>query len=229
MHTYKTVSLEDFSSCDFRLVNIGLNVSSASLTRTINRSRPDYYLFYLVSGQVMVDFNSKNPQILKTGDFYLYYPNEEQNYHIDGNFKTKLLWVHFFGKEVDELLKVLNLNKGKINVKPTSTASQIFSKLLKENLSKNLAYETMSKGLLFNLLITLARDKVQSREETAPSKETSSKVMKIISLINQNPRISNAELAESVNLSTDHFVRVFKRIFKMTPHKYKLDIIINSA
>ncbi len=228
MHTFKSYNLEDFSACDFRLVNAGFSVNSANPIRTINRVRPDYYLFYVYSGHVIIDYNTQTPQTLKKGDFFFYLPQQEQNYCIDGNEKTRIVWVHFLGKEVDELISLLNLKQGKINVKPSSPAPEIFSKLLKEHISKNIAFETMSKSLLYNLLITLSRDKAVGTE-TFKTDSNFSMVTKIISLINENPRISNYELAKSVNLSTDHFVRVFKNAFKTTPHKYKLDIIIESA
>ena len=229
MRKFNTVNLEDFSSTNFRLVNVGFSVSSSSFDKVINRIRKDYYLFYVVSGQVIINFTSKSPIVLNKGDFYFYPPNSHQHYCIDGTIKTKTLWVHFLGTEIDELMSTLNLKEGKISVKPSSTAQQTFSKLLKENLSKLVAYETMSKSLLFNLLISLSRDKISQDTKFVQSKEINSMMLKVISSINQNPRISNSELAESVNLSTDHFVRVFKKIFKTTPHKYKLDIIIESA
>ena len=54
-------------------------------------------------------------------------------------------------------------------------------------------------------------------------------MMTIIDIINQNPHISNKQLASTLNMSTDHFVRVFKNFFNTTPHQYKLDIIMNTA
>ena len=229
MREFNAVKIENFSLANFRLVNVGFSISSTSLDRVIDRTRCDYYLFYVFSGKVIVDFNNKNATTLSKGDFYLYTPNSQQNYCIDGTAKTKILWVNFLGSEIDELISSLNLTEGKINVRPASTAPEIFSKLLKENVSKNKAYEIMSKSLLFSLLITLSRDKILSNAKTALDKNTSSMITKIISLINENPRITNSELAESVDLSTDHFVRTFKKIFKVTPHKYKLQIIIDSA
>ena len=219
---------ENFTPCNYRLVNVGVNISTSTFDAITKQVRKDYSLFFVDSGRIIVKSPNNADEIVEEGEFFMYFPNTSQNFYCEGNSKSKITLIFFMGSELDEIIKNLKLNEGKIITKPTSKAQEILQRLLDENVNKPLGYEVMSKGLLLNLLTTLARDRV-SQISTNEIKPVLGNVMSVIDKINQNPHVSNKELASDLNISVDHFVRVFKDVFKKTPHQYKLEVIMEKA
>lgn len=218
---------ENFTPCNYRLVDVGFDVNNSTFDTIIKKVRLDYCLFCVESGRIVVQTKNSEHIVVEKGEFYLYFPNTSEHFLCEGSVKVKRTWVHFMGTECDELIKFLQIKEGKITVKQTSNAQEILKKLLDESVSKPIGYEVMCKSLLLSLLTTLARDKINL--DSSVNEETHGTMMNILDLINKNPRISNKELASSLNTSVDHFVRIFKCFFKVTPHQYKLKIIMESA
>ncbi len=219
---------EDLSPCSYRLVNVGFDFNYKALDTIINRTRKDYYLFYVESGKIIVQLSKNDYETVEKGEFFIYFPNSAQRFWCEGDSKLKKTWVHFIGTECDEAIRSLKISEGKITVTATSKAHELLQKLLKENVTKTRGYEIMSKSLLLNLLATLSRDKTVSKN-TTPVKPVPGTMMQIVNIINKNPRISNKNLASTLNMSTDHFVRIFKSLFNVTPHQYKINVIMETA
>lgn len=229
MREYFATHMKDerFTPCDYRLVNVGFDLNHTGFDVKIKRIRKDYYLFCVDSGRIIVQNSENNYTVVEKGEFFIYFPGSQQYFWHDGGSKAKKTWVHFMGSEMDELIKTLKIKEGKIILKQSSKAQDVLSQILKENISKSTGYEVMSKSLLLKLLSTLARDKTSTK--ALSDNKMYGIMMTIIDIINQNPHISNKQLASTLNMSTDHFVRVFKNFFSTTPHQYKLDIIMNTA
>ncbi len=219
---------EVFTPCDYRLVNAGFDLNHTTFDTIIKRVRKDYYLFCVDSGRVIVQTSKNEYTIVEEGEFFIYFPNALQRFWHEGSSKVKKTWVNFMGFECDEIIKDLKINEGKITLKQPSIAQETLQKLLKEQVAKAPHYEVMCKSLLLQLLTLLARDKTSS-DSTQEDKPIYGTMMAIVDIINQNPHASNKELASSLNMSTDHFVRIFKSFFKITPHQYKLGILMDSA
>ncbi len=223
----KNKKTEIFTPCPFRLTNVGFSINSTNFDKKIKRTRQDYYLFYVDGGKVVIENDKNDYTVVEEGEFYIYFPSSPQNFWHEGSLNTKKTWVSFMGSEIDELIATLNLKEGKITLSKTSNAPPILHKILKEFIFKKPHYETMAKSLLFTLLTTLSRDGVSSAFSN--DKKAHGVMSTVLELINENPHISNRELAEKINMSSDHFVRIFREFFKVTPHKYKLNIIMENA
>lgn len=229
MREYFSSHIKDevFTPCTYRLVNVGFDLNHTGFDVKIKRIRKDYYVFCVDSGRIIVQNSENNYTVVEKGEFFVYFPGTQQYFWHDGGTKAKKTWVHFMGSEMDDLIKKLKIKEGKIILKQSSKAQEVLGEILKENITKASGYETMSKSLLLKLLTTLARDKTATK--ALSNNKMYGIMMTIIDIINQNPHISNQQLASTLNMSTDHFVRVFKNFFNTTPHQYKLDIIINTA
>ena len=70
------------------------------------RGRLDYQILYIASGKAHFYFHGKE-EIVTAGSMVLYRPKEEQRYYYYGADKTEVYWVHFTGKDVKNILKIL--------------------------------------------------------------------------------------------------------------------------
>ncbi len=223
----KNKKTEIFTPCSFRLTNVGFSINNTNFDKKTKRTRKDYYLFYVDNGKVVVANDDGEYTVVEKGEFYIYFPSSPQNFWHEGSLNTKKTWISFMGSEIDELVASLGLKEGKISVAETSNAVLILHKILKEFIFKKPHYETMAKSMLLTLLTTLSRDSVSIKLST--DKKAHGVMSTVIELINENPHISNSEIAEKINISADHFVRIFREFFKITPHQYKLNVLMENA
>ena len=165
---------------------------------------------------------------LTEGEFFIYFPGDQQKFIFDSYTHTTTHWLHFIGDEADTLIKDLQISHGKINVK-TERPKNLLFQIINESILKNPHYELIVKGLLFELLATLARETFTTSRESGLTKNNPDAFLQVIEKITKNPQISNEECAKTCFLSIPQFIRVFKKKFNTTPHQYKLNILINLA
>jgi AraC family transcriptional regulator of arabinose operon len=204
---------------DLHIVNCGYD-SITSETIHYTRLRPDFYLLLVTAGKCTHIHKGKR-YCLKEGNMFLYYPNEKQEYICRAKDKPSWYWVHFTGKKAIELVKELNLSSGAIYPENTTAIFKLFNKLFNEYKLRECFYEKAAENFLRELLISTIR------EETFFSlkKDFAYVIERIIS----TPNISNEECAKICNFSTVHFIRLFKKAYGITPHKYKQKVIIDQA
>ena len=227
MRIFSTTPQETFPEKGFHIVTCGYDKSISKFVWKLSRTRQDYYLVMVTQGAVEY-WLEDNCIKLKEGEFFLYFPGDKQNFVFDNYTHTTTHWVHFVGDEADALIKDLQLSHGKIDAK-TEQPKNLLLQIVNESIMKNPHYEVMTKGLLFELLATLARENLVAHRERGLTKNNSDAFLKVIEKITKNPQISNEECAKDCFLSVSQFIRVFKKKFNTTPHQYKLDILINLA
>ena len=227
MRIFTTMQEETFPEKGFHIVNCGYDKSISKFVWKLSRTRQDYYLVMVTQGAVEY-WLEDNCIKLKEGEFFLYFPGDKQNFVFDSYTHTTTHWVHFVGDEADEMVKSLHLSHGKITAKTEHPKNLLFQ-IINESILKNPHYELIAKGLLFELLATLARENFVAHRENGLTKNNSDAFLKVIEKITKNPQISNAECAQICFLSISQFIRVFKKKFNTTPHQYKLNILINLA
>jgi AraC-like DNA-binding protein len=227
MRIFTTSQQENFPEKGFHIVNCGYDKSISKFVWKLSRTRQDYYLVTVTQG--MVEYWLDETSIkLNEGDFFLYFPGDKQKFVFDTYTHTTTHWVHFVGDEADELIQKLQLFHGKINVK-TETPKKLLLRLINESILQNPHYEVIAKGLLFELLATLAREDFESKRKSDVVKHNHDAFLQVIEKMTKNPQISNEECAKDCFLSVSQFIRVFKKKFNTTPHQYKLNILINLA
>ena len=218
---------ETFPEKGFHIVNCGYDKSISKFVWKLSRTRQDYYLVVVTQGAV--DYWLEGNCIkLKEGEFFLYFPGDHQSFVFDSYIHTTTHWIHFVGDEADALIKDLQLSHGKIDVK-TERPKNLLLQIINESILKNPHHDLIAKGLLFELLATLARENFTANRENGLTKNNSDAFLQVIEKITKNPQISNEECAKTCFLSISQFIRVFKKKFNTTPHQYKLNILINLA
>lgn len=211
-------SEEVYKDEDFYIVNCGFDalVSAYFLERT----RPDFYLLLVTSGTITHEYKGTKYK-LKPGEMFLYYPNEPQKIYAKKEDATVTYWVHFAGAKAEAFIEELQLSPGPIYPKTPDNILKLYVKILNEYKIRDQHYEKLALANLINLLITTTRD-----PKSSSLKKELSKAVEAMTL---NPNITNAECAKICNLSVVHFMRVFKSIYKMSPHQYKQRLIIEQA
>lgn len=227
MRIFSTTQQETFPEKGFHIVNCGYDKSISKFVWKLSRTRQDYYLVLVTQGAVEYWLEG-NCIKLTEGEFFIYFPGDQQKFTFDSYTHTTTHWVHFVGDEADALIKDLQLSHGKIDVK-TERPQKLLFRIIDESILKNPHYESMVKGLLLELLTTLARENFTANREGRLAKNNSDAFLQVIEKITKNPQISNEECAKICFLSISQFIRVFKKKFNTTPHQYKLNILINLA
>ena len=69
--------------------------------------RTDWQLIYVESGEVSLMLNH-NTQIVQKGSLILFPPNQPQYYYYHKEQKPIIYWVHFSGREVEDILQHYN-------------------------------------------------------------------------------------------------------------------------
>ena len=164
MRIFTTAQQESFPEKGFHIVNSGYDKSISKFVWKLSRTRQDYYLVTVTQGAVEY-WLENNSFKLKEGDFFLYFPGDKQKFVFDTYIHTTTHWVHFVGDEADSLINELQLSRGKINVK-TEQPKKLLLRIINESILKNPHYELIAKGLLFELLATLAREDFESKRKS---------------------------------------------------------------
>lgn len=215
---------EEFPQTGFNIVNSGYDKSISDFVWHLHRKRVDYYLTCVTEGAVTYILNDKTFKA-KKGDFFLYHPNEIQDFTFETYSHTTTHWVHFIGNKCDELINQLNLKSGKIVVK-SEKPKKLLLQLINEMILKKTHYETLAKSLLAELLINLSREiPVANKEDSTQKNEDL--FLTVLERITKDPKISNKECADICCLSVSQFVRSFKKKFGVTPHQMKITTLIN--
>lgn len=206
------------SNKDIYIVNCGYNDVTEYMHHT--RTRSDFYLLIMTRGYG-IHIHQNKKYTLKVGDMFLYFPNEKQEYYYNPKDNSVFYWVHFSGKKAMQLIKELQLSSGPIYPETSEEILKLYNRIFTEYKTRNLFYENMATNFLRNLLVTVARLK-----NSYSHKEEFSDAIQKITL---TPTISNEECAKICHCSTVHFIRLFKKTYGITPHKYKQKVIIEQA
>lgn len=150
---------------------------------------------------------------------FLYYPNEPQEYIYKAKNNSTWYWVHFSGTKAIELMQRLHLKSGPLYPSNTDKILKIYDKLLNEYKARDTLYEEAGVNYLREILIATVR----AQNQFSLKKE----FLTVIEAMTSKPTISNEECAKICSCSPVHFVRLFKKAYGITPHKYKQQIIVD--
>jgi len=200
-----------------------VNCGYSSL-KTVNihykRLRTDFYLLVMTRGTGTHILNG-NRYNLKEGDMFLYFPNEPQEYIYKAKSNSTWYWVHFSGTKAIQFMQSLRLKSGPLYPNNTDKILRIYDKILNEYKIRDAFYEESATNYLRELLIATVR----AQNQFSLKKE----FLAVIEVMTSKPTVSNEECAKICHCSPVHFVRLFKKAYGITPHKYKQKIIVDRA
>ncbi|MBE6696612.1 MAG: AraC family transcriptional regulator [Ruminococcaceae bacterium] len=219
---YITPHEEDANVCDDKSdikVNCAGSVQSDEVTAT-ERTRKDFYLIYVTEGFLHCTVGNFSGR-LEEGVFILISPETVHKYSSSG---IKYNWVHFTGRNVEELLKRLNITcNAPYKAGLHSSLLEYWQRLYREFMINDEHFDMAAACILTELLTELSRYISQ--------KNTPVRFIRSIDYINVNysKNIKVADLARLENLSEAHYRSCFKEVTGKTPSEYINDIRITVA
>ncbi|MBR7132001.1 MAG: helix-turn-helix transcriptional regulator [Clostridia bacterium] len=187
---------------------------------------PDYQMIYIESGYGYFKFGDTYEKISgKT--VILFKPHEPQIYKYYKKDSTSLYWIHFSGKDVENILKELKLYDRKvIPVNNGYILKEYLKRILEEFQNKPTAYIRATRSYAKLALIELNRE-----AENASKKNSDLAIEKLCKEMNMNffKNIPNEEYAKFCNMSVPHFLAKFKSVTGTTPQSYILNTRIENS
>ena len=214
-------SNEDFpliGDKDFFLINCCKNFYTHK-NQVVERTRKDWSFCIILSGGLSMPDDQK---VSLKNTLYIFPPNKPQR--ITYRTSCYTYWLHIKGAKVDYIMQNLRLPYNKplpfLDIKASSILNEIFT----EYTSKNTNYEEISLLLTEKFLYNLPREIIDYNQ----ADETVA-LNNLIDHLHLNPKLSNDECAKLCYMTTDVFVRLFKKHFQITPHKFKQQLIVSKA
>ena len=160
-------------------------------------------------------------QLMEKGTVYIYRPHEKQCYRYKRGKGSLFCWIHFTGIGIPYLLQKLRLEKTVYNIGNTSGIVSIIKKMLTVCNASEPACEIMLSGMMAEILAYISQ-KVYIPDDGIE------RVINAMTNDNKN-ELTNENYAKICGLSKYHFLRKFKARTGVTPHRYKISLIIEKA
>lgn len=207
----------DFENVDFGFINCYKNTLTEKNT-AFSHVLKAWTIVFVTSGNIHV--NNLDIDVQKN-ELLIFKPNSLQDFvYTQG---TSSYWLYFGGRYVDNLISTLNLPlETPCHVK-NEKLSILLDKIISEYLNKDVNYESIVLSTISIFLNYIPRE-IASVQKTGISA-----LRDVVVTMYQNPHISNNECAKMCHMSVNHFIRIFKSHFGMTPQKFKQNILITQA
>lgn len=178
---------------------------------------------YVISGSGIIICNEKIYTVNK-GDTFLLPEGSNQIYYSNPDIQFERVWFNFKGELAQALLDIYKLNDTVVfrNVNTLDIFTEIHEKC--KNQHDPLEYKNLS-AQLFLKLIQFLSDHKQTTDEITSSIEQIR--LYIDCRITENIKIS--DIAQNFSFSCEHFIRIFKKTYGITPHQYILQSKIRLA
>ncbi len=182
--------------------------------------REDYQLIYVKQGCMVCETEAGERQI-PAGSLYLYRPRTPQLYRYTSGEGTLYIWFHFSGMGVERLLEGLIGTDACLTVGEAHEISDALADLKGHCTDDSTASREYAAGRLVMLFAELkkrnaGRDRMMERVKAQLSREPFGTG-------------SMRDYAEMVGMSESHLARRFKAYTGMTPHRYKLHVLMKQA
>ena len=189
----------------------------------IRESSPIFTLQYVISGGgtiicdgVIYTAEAGDTFLIKKGTNHVYYSKEDNNF--------ERIWINFTGKLAESLIDIYGLSSGVV-FPDTNTYEQILKiqKICKKETAPE-AYKRKTAIAFLELIQSLA-------DANSTNAFVCDPLEKIRVYINTHilENIKVAEIARTFSYSAEHFIRLFKKTYGITPHKYILQSKIRIA
>lgn len=191
--------------------------------------RVDYHILYISQG--VCNVKKRNEwQCAKAGSLILFRPHERQEYYFDTDRGSVSYYIHFTGRDCEQILKQLGLYEIDIfDMGVNRGFEEIFERMLAEYAAKRYAYEYPCAAFLLQLLTVAAR-RLECAERLI-SVQNEDRIRHAIELISR--RIARELLVEEVAreccMSVGYFAHLFRKSVGMSPYTYLTQLRLEKA
>ena len=231
-HAYEDSKNKSLNKCNRRsderplIVNCTGTIFTSAELRTDNaETRVDYYLLYIVSGELTVHFPTK-AATLGSGHFLIFPPGCRYKYFHNDGTTIEYMWLHFTGSHVEETLEKYELCIfPKVNkIEPDDAIVMRFQNIFNAFIKHDKFRENELSTLLERLMISLAR-------RVSGEKKHSNLLNKSIAYINSSyvEDLRIPDLAKMENLSVSRYNTLFRQVTGISPVEYIKKMRLASA
>ena len=208
-----TLSTDKLSSEFIHVNNFGYNKNiNETFCVTRKNGRVDYQIMYIDKGYGRILINGEFVNA-ESGSVIILPPFKENYYEFPQNSLSDYYWIHFTGFGVTHLLKTLKLEDHVYNIGDF-------------HMSKFATIEDFTTDSYLSSSIYMLLSQL-SKKIHIPKNP----LHKVLTYMQNNyiNAISNKDCAKMCGLSEYHFIRTFKDVTGLTPHRYMAKITVNKA
>ena len=203
----------------------GKLISSRPFTTHNTEGRLDYYLMYILSGELEVELSDKDVRA-SAGDSIIFPPDHKYRYRYTANGEPLCyLWVHFTGAWAGRYLSDLGIDAlpALRHSKKDALTELYFKRMFELYSTDDPLREHALAAVLLETLVELARS---WREDE--NKKTLSRSLAFINS-RYTGEIKVGELARLENLSPSRYHVIFKERMGMPPSEYIIELRLRHA
>lgn len=194
---------------------------------TTVRIRDDFYLLYLIKGQLSVTLGEKT-QVLEAGEAFLYPPGSIQKYANASDGEIVYYFVHFAGSEAAAILRECSLNPlEKIVLGVDENIIRILKQICEEMICRDACSDISAEAHLISLFVYLSRKCSALQLNKVNKRRVFDSLLHIH--FNYNKEITVRELADLEHLSPSRFTAVFRECMGIPPLSYVIRHRIKNA
>lgn len=216
---------------------VSLLLNSCGINRTENircgslrpHGRVDYHLLYIVCGECHVVLQS-GAQIAGEGSLIFFRPGERQEYFFEPDSGSVSYYVHFTGRDAEEILCSLGFGERCIYEAPKNRdLERIFEQMYREYSLAQTAHASVTAGLLLSVLGLAARGVVfaDARIDVEKHARVQDAIRRMHADIDKP--LSVEMLARECNYSVGYFSHLFRSVTSVSPHAYMSRLRIERA
>ena len=213
---------------DIMLVSCGYRTGDSHLGYNIYKEPADKYLLkYCIRGKGWYEVGTRRYQI-KSGDILLSRNFTEHSYGVDPEQPWDVYWVYFIGRKTNEYMDLLFTESPQhvFNLGYDSKLESFFYEIL-ATLKKGYAFQYLlySTNILKSILAYLYN--YIGHDPKTNSKELEEIVGYMLNEIYST--ITLEQLSERMNMSRDHFSKLFKKRYGYSPIDYFIQMKMQKA
>lgn len=193
----------------------------------MRQGREDYYIQYLVQGEMRVWLEEE--QCMRPGQAVLYYPHTAYRYAQLGQGQVRYYWLHFTGSEAARLANSCSLpNARLLTVGHSASLLAQFEGLFHDFILRDRCFIPSAASRLLAICVELSRC---TEQENAQQGIGTSRVYRALAYIHQhyNEKLTVPLLAELEHLSPSRFRLLFREAAGMSPLEYITALRLNHA
>ncbi len=205
----------------------GCHMSRSSFTSYNPTGREDFYLQYLVEGELDIS----NGKTMRPGDAILYFPHTPYFYHAATD-DISYYWVHFSGSAAEEIVSECGFeNATLISPGQSEELFDSFEAIFQDFIVRGSLFELSLAQKLIKLLHKLALLCKNDADDDPAASRNGRLIAQVIATMHRSYSrdLTIRELAQSVYISEGYLRAIFKEKLGVSPKKYLTSIRISAA